>query len=96
MIAISNSSGKVGGINRSFVLQNKPCYFGDGETAQWLRACTLLAENLSSVPSTQVVIQLLVFQLQGDPTPLASEGTGTHMHIPAYRYTYTQLKHKKS
>lgn len=54
---------------------------GSGEMVQWLRARAALAEDLSSVPSTHMVVHN--FQLQRVQQPLWPPWVSTHM------YTYT-------
>lgn len=59
-----------------------------GEVSQQLKAWTALAEDLSSVPSTQVrqLTAVCKLQLQEVLAPLASKGTCTVMAIPTHRH----------
>lgn len=66
--------------------------------ASWLKAGTGPAEDLSSVRSTQDGrITTTSISSFWDSTPLVSEGTCTHMHIPTtdtYTHTHTIKKIK--
>lgn len=69
-----------------------------GEVEQWWRASSALLEDLRHVPSTHVRpeicsqhpkrghSQVSVTPAPGDPTPMASLGACSHVHIPTCRH----------
>lgn len=63
------------------------------EVARWLRACAVLAEDMSSAPApTSSGSKLPEIRAPGDPT-LSSDflghlHSGVHTHIPTHTYTY--------
>lgn len=68
---------------------------GAGEMAQQLTAGVPLAEGLNWVPSGHIEQLILpVTPAPGNPVPLASAGTYTHMYISTHRQK-TQLKIKQ-
>lgn len=53
------------------------------------KTCQLKGPGL--VPSTLANLQLLVTPAQGDPMPLASKDTHTHMYIVPHRHIYIHI-----
>jgi hypothetical protein len=65
--------------------------FRAGEMARWLRALIVLAQDMSSIPSTQIrqLTAVCNSSSRGSDTPLTASRTGIHM------YTYINNKNIK-